>query len=95
MKRRYIERLRKKVEAFKEYNVSYSFGLFGNFMSGGLCPQTIKASNPREAVERYIKWYFRKHKHRNPHHTNNLAETTRCWGSFMVVDSKGYSRYFM
>lgn len=48
-----------------------------------------------EAVERYLKWYFRKYKCRNRHHTNNLAETSRWWGKFMVVDSKGYSRYFM
>ena len=95
MTRRDIERLRKKVAGFKEYDVSYSFGLFGDFDGGGLCLQTIKASNPREAVERYLRWYFRYYKQRNQFHTTNLVETSWNWGRFRVEDTRGYVRYFM
>ena len=95
MKASHIKHLRKAVANFKEYNVSYSLGLFGDFSGGGLCLKTIKASNPKEAVERYLRWYFRHNKHRNQFHTTNLVETSWNWGKFMVVDSKGYSRYFM
>lgn len=95
MKPRDVKKLRKKVANFNEYVVSYTFGLFGDFGFEGQCCKNIMASNPREAVEKYLKWYFRKYKCRNQHHTNNLAETSRWWGKFMVVDSKGYYRYFM
>lgn len=95
MKRRDVKKLRKKVANFKEYEVSYSLGLFGNFYDGGLCCEAIKASNPKEAVERYLRWYFRYYKCRNAFHTNNLVETSWNWGRFMVIDSKGYKRYFM
>jgi hypothetical protein len=95
MKRRDVMKLRKKVANFKEYEVSYSLGLFGNFYDGGLCCETVKASNPKEAVERYLRWYFRYYKCRNEFHTNNLVETSYNWGRFMVIDSKGYKRYFM
>ena len=95
MTRRDIERLRKKVAGFKEYDVSYSLGLFGDFDGGGLCLQAIKASNPREAVERYLRWYFRYYKQRNKFHTTNLVETSWNWGRFRVEDTRGYVRYFM
>lgn len=95
MKARDVKRLRKKVTDFKEYDVSYSLGLFGNFDGGGLCLHTIKASNPREAVERYLSWYFRCYKRRNEFYTNNLVETSWNWGKFMVEDARGYRRYFM
>lgn len=95
MKAKGIKRLRKKVANFKEYDVSYSLGLFGNFDCGGLCLKTIKASNPREAVERYLRWYFRFYKFRNLFHTNNLVETSWNWGKFRVEDTRGYVRYFM
>lgn len=95
MRARDVKRLRKKVADFKEYTVSYTFGLFGDFGFEGQCCKKIMASNSQEAVERYLKWYFRKYKCRNMHHTNNLAETSRWWGKFMVVDSRGFSRYFM
>ena len=95
MKAKDIKRLRKKVVDFKEYDVSYSLGLFGNFDGGGVCLQTIKASNPREAVERYLRWYFRFYKFRNEFHKNNLVETSLNWGKFRVEDARGYVRYFM
>ena len=95
MKARDVKRLRKKVANFKEYEVSYTRGLFGYFSDGGICSKEIMASNPKEAVERYLRWYFRCYKQRNNHHTNNLAETSWCWGKFMVVDTKGYTRFFM
>lgn len=95
MKARDVRRLREKVANFKEYEVSCSFGLFGNFYVGGQCRKTIKASNPKEAVERYLRWYFRCYKRRNEFHTNNLVETSWNWGKFMVIDARGYRRYFM
>jgi hypothetical protein len=96
MKARHIKKLRKVIANFKEYEVSYSSGLFGDFgVKEGECCKKIMARNPQEAIKRYLKWYFRKYKCRNRHHTDNLAETSRWWGKFMVVDSKGYSRYFM
>lgn len=95
MKARDVKLLRKKVAGFKEYEVSYSLGLFGNFDGGGLCCETIRASNPKEAVERYLRWYFRCYKRRNEFHTNNLVETSWNWGKFMVIDARGYRRYFM
>lgn len=95
MKARHIKKLRKVVANFKEYTVSHSLGLFGDFDGGGLCSKDIMASTQRMAVERYLRWYFRCYKQRNRFHTTQIVETTWNWGKFMVVDSKGYSRYFM
>ena len=95
MKARDIKRLRMQVAKFKEYEVSYTLGLFGHFIGGGLSSKEIMASNPKEAVERYLRWYYRRYKYRNQHHTNNLVETSWNWGKFRVIDSRGYERYFM
>ena len=95
MKVRHIKKLRKVVANFKEYEVSHSLGLFGDFDGGGLCSKNIMAITPRMAVEKYQRWYFRHYKHHNKFHTTYIVETTWNWGKFMVVDSKGYSRYFM
>ena len=95
MNARCIKMLRKVVANFKEYEVSHSLGLFGDFVGGGLCLQIIKASNPKEAVERYLRWYFRYYKQRNKFHTTNLVETSWNWGRFRVEDTRGYVRYFM
>lgn len=94
MKARDVKRLREQVANFKEYDVSYSSGLFGDFDDGGLCLEKITASNPRMAVERYLRWYFRYYKRRNQFHTTSLVETSWNWGKFMVVDTRGYKRYF-
>ena len=95
MKAKDIKRLRAKVSGFKEYEVSYTGGLFGDWSCGGICSMQIMASNAEEAVQRYLKWYWRTYKNRNPHHTNTLVETTYQWGKFRVEDSRGYTRYFM
>lgn len=94
MKARHIKELRKVIANFKEYEVSHSLGLFGDFDGGGLCSKNIMASTPRMAVEKYLRWYFRYYKRRNKFHTNNLVETSWNWGKFMVVDAMGYRRYF-
>lgn len=95
MKAKHISKLRKQITNFKTYTVSASYGLFGNFEYGGKDKHTVLASNPKHAVERYLRWYYRHFKIQNSHHTNTVVECTNRFGEFKVVASNGYTHYFM
>lgn len=75
------------------YNVTETNGLFGDF-PGLAQGHGVKANSPTEAVYRYQRWYFRKHKQRSISHSGHKCSTTIRFGKFRVVDDKGYHRYY-
>lgn len=99
MKAKHINKLRKEVANMGMYSVVESEGLFGNFPYYlHYCDQPpfqTLAKDSIHAVERYQRWYFRKHKRRPRHWCNTVSEVSRTFAKYMVVDYKGYYRYYM
>lgn len=98
MKTKHISKLRKEVANMKMYSVVESDGLFGNFpyyLHHCHKPFQTLAKDSIHAVERYQRWYFRKHKRRPIHWCSTVAEVSITFAKYMVVDYKGYYRYYM
>lgn len=94
MKKRYIKKLRKRVQNFKEYTVSTTYGLFGDFGTEGMWARKILADTPQVAVQRYLGRHWRTHKEKHPKIVGTPIESVRRYGKIMVVDNKGYHYYF-
>lgn len=94
MKARHIRKLREKVKAMRLYHVTETNGLFGGDFPGLDKGHGVKANSPQNAVYRYQRWYFRKHKQPCTSHSVYIAKTTRRFGKFRVVDDKGDHRYY-
>ena len=94
MKARHIRKLRKKIANFREFTVSTTWNLFGNFDCGGKRQRKVYADTPRVAVKRYFAWYKRKYKEMHEQSNSLLLATTYRWGKIMVLDSNGYRYYF-
>ena len=98
MKAKHINKLRKEVANMEMYSVVESTGLFGDFPyylhQADNIFQTL-AKDSIHAVERFQRWYFRKHKRRPMHWCSTVAEVSRTFAKYMVVDYKGYYRYYM
>ena len=80
------------------YSVVESGGLFGDFpyyLHHCHNPFQTLAEDSIHAVQRYQRWYFRKYKRRPIHWSSTLAEVSRTFAKYMVVDYKGYYRYYM
>lgn len=95
MKARTIRKLRKKIAAFKTFIVMESQGIFGNFPP--FSPENfrrVKATNQRQAIYRYMQWYYRHNKQKSDNDQALYAETTCKWGKICVIDSKGYHKYY-
>lgn len=94
MKARHIRKLRKKVQSFKTFSIT-TIGVFGDFFYRNDWEfKKIKASTPIHAIERYMKWHFRHFKYRSKHQHEWYKETSYNWGEILVVDEKGYKRYY-
>ena len=95
MKARHIRKLREKVQSFKTFRITTSFGSFGDFLYREEWEfKKIKASTPIHAIERYMKWHFRHFKYRSKHQHEWYEETSYNCGEILVVDEKGYRRYY-
>lgn len=94
MKARHIKKLRKRVQNFREYTVSTTYGLFGDFGTEGMWVRKILADTPQFAVQRYLDRHWRSYKEKHPKIEGTPTETTRRYGKIMVVDNKGYHYYF-
>ena len=94
MKARHIGKLRKRIANFREFTVSTSFGLFGDFDGGGKWQHKVMADTPRVAVSRYLCWYIRKYKELHENFLYGCVETSAKWGRIMVIDTLGYRYYF-
>ena len=93
MKARHIRKLRKRIlsyHTYKVYPVKHClFGFDNNFV------YTFKAMNSIHAVERYMKYYWRKNKQKHPSYQTFYHEVTCDWGRILVIEEKGYKRYYM
>lgn len=41
-----------------------------------------------------MKWHYRHFKYRSSHQQEWYKETSYKWGEILVVDEKGYNRYY-
>ena len=95
MKARHIRKLRKQVQSFQTFRIITSCGAFGDFFYRYEWEfKEIKASTPIHAIERYMKWHFRHFKYKSRHQHECYKETSYKWGEILVVDEKGYKRYY-
>lgn len=95
MKARHIRKLRKQVQSFQTFRIMTSFGAFGDFFYDYEWEfKEIKARTPIHAIERYMKWHYRHFKYRSSHQQEWYKETSYKWGEILVVDEKGYNRYY-
>ena len=77
-------------QTYKVYPVQHClFGFDNNFV------YTFKAMNSIHAVERYMKYYWRKHKQKHSSYRTFYHEVTSDWGRILVIDEKGYKRYYL
>lgn len=90
MKVRTVKKLRKKLESYEIFEVSTHHHKHGK----GDIIRVIKAEDHMHALLRYFMWYWRFYKEMPVHNLNRIYETTKKYGSFVVTDSKGYSRYY-
>ena len=98
MKAKQINKLRKEVANMGMYSVVESGGLFGDFpyyLHQHHKPFQTLAKDSMHAVQKYQRWYFRKYKRKPEHWCSNLSEVSRTFAKYMVVDYKGYYRYYM
>lgn len=93
MKARHFRKLRKQLLSYQTYKVypvrNCLFGFDNNFV------YTFKAKNSIHAVERYMKYYWRKHKQKHSSYQTFYHEVTYDFGRILVIDEKGYKRYYM
>lgn len=95
MKARHIRKLRKQIQSFKTFRIITSRGAFGDFFYLNEWEfKKINASTPIHAIERYMKWHYRHFKYRSSHQQKWYKETSYKWGEILVVDEKGYNRYY-
>ena len=95
MKARHIRKLRKQVQSFKSFRIATCCGAFGDFFfTQDYQFKRIKALNPIHAIKRYMKWHFRHFKYKSRHQHEWYKETSYNWGEILVVDEKGYKRYY-
>lgn len=75
----------------KEYGILETHGLFGEFYG-----QTtlIKAGNRERAIDVYMKRYQNLHKQKSNNERRSYNETSERWGRIVVVDEKGFKRYY-
>lgn len=95
MKARHIRKLRKQVQSFQTFRIKTSIGNFDSFFEVKEWEyKKIKAKNCIHAIERYMKWHFRRFKYKSRHQCEWYKETTYHFGGILVVDEKGYKRFY-
>lgn len=92
MKARHIRKLRKRLKEYQTYLVIPATGIFDNFDKKNA--YVVKASGYIHAIERYMKYYWRKHKEKSKYDRDIYHEVTSSNGVLCVIDEKGYKRYY-
>lgn len=82
-----VKRLRKRLVSYDTYEVKET----KTKISGRM----IKAANSFHAMERYFQWYWRHFKEKHPSCYKDMFETTSKFGNIVVIDQKGYKRYYI
>lgn len=93
MKARQIRKLRKRLQEYQTYMVIPANGYMFPFDKKRA--YKVKACGYIHAIERYMKYYWRKHKERNRYDRNIYHEATSTYGVLCVIDEKGYKRYYI
>ena len=62
MKARYVRKIRKTVERFKEFTVSVRIGWFDFDDDYKGYKRTIQALDQKHAIKRYFQWWYRHFK---------------------------------
>lgn len=92
MKARTVRKLRKQLKSFETFEVS----LYHCKQDKKDVIRVIKAENYIHALKRYLRWYWRHFKEKPEDITHyGISETTKKFGSFMVINSKGFKRYYI
>lgn len=95
MKAKTIKKLRKQIKSYKIFYVDVCIGSFGfHYRIGKNDCKVIKALNDKHAIAKYMKWCWRRYKKRNIHQKGHYTETTQKWGEIVVMDEKGYMRFY-
>lgn len=92
MKARHIRKLRKRLQEYQTYIVipATSMGCFDKKYS-----YIVKAGWYIHAIERYMKYYWRKHKEKSRYYRDTYHEVTSSGGVLCVISEKGYKRYYI
>ena len=92
MKARHIRKLRKRLQEYQTYIVipATGMGCFDKKYS-----YIVKAGGFIHAVERYMKYYYRKNKEKSPYYSETYGEIRSSLAVICVIDEKGYKRYYI
>ena len=93
MKSRHIRKLRKRLQEYQTYIVITSSGAIFPFNEKH--GYKVKASGCIHAIERYMKYYWRKHKFRNKYYRDIYHEVYYDSGNLCVINQKNYKRYYI
>lgn len=96
MKARHIRKLRKQLQSYHTYRVIECYGTFGDFHISyeSYYDHMVKAANALHAIQRYNRYYWRHYKQKCSNSCNWYTETTSKFGTFLVIDERGYKRFF-
>lgn len=92
MKARHIRKLRKRLQEYQTYIVipATSMGCFDKKYS-----YIVKSGGFIHAIERYMKYYYRKNKEKSPYYSVIYDEIRASLSVICVIDEKGYKRYYI
>ena len=90
MRARTVRRLRKKIASYETYEVKTHTHNKVDYISG----LKVKADSYEMALRRYLKWYWNHFKEKHADHKSTMFETTSKFGAFVVINEKGYKRYY-
>ena len=93
MKARHIRKLRKRLQEYKTYRVIPANHIFGEFNEKNA--YVVKAGWYIHAIERYMRYYWRKHKEKSRYYRDTYHEVTSSYGVLCVINEKGYKRYYI
>lgn len=92
MRARRIKKLRQRITKFKPYAVHWTkvCCLFGAYSD---CAVIVMANSFEMAIKRFVRYEERKYKERSEYH-GCCTETDRNWGRLMVIDERGYKKFY-
>jgi hypothetical protein len=93
MKARHIRKLRKRLQEYQTYRIIPATGIFNDFDEKNA--YIVQAGGCIHAIERYMKYYWRKHKEKSRYDRGLYHEVTYSSGVLCVINEKGYKRYYM
>jgi len=92
MRARRIKKLRQRISKFKPYAIHWTrIGcLFGEYSE---CAVIVMANSFELARERFVRYEERKYKERSEYY-DCCTETDHSWGKLMVIDERGYKKFY-